>query len=149
MTLLEAVEEANLKAGIRTFRYARIDEWNSFQDSFKFIDYPAHVIVPIRTNGSWVAPGMRRKGVAIIEGWVVQRIPEDTTDFRTQKAEDLYLEPMKQLAMKFIRHMIDSDIVDPEVNNISDSIRPEYMWLSTGLFGAAYTLQLPIVETVC
>lgn len=147
MTILEALTEANDTAKIRTMAFANIAEFNSFQDSFTFQDYPANVIVPPSISGT--RTNNRNKAVVALQGWVIQRIPEDTDNYRSIKIEETYMKPMREKAIKFINALLDTDIIDPEVENISWTVRPEYMWLPNHLFGVSYTVNIPINTIVC
>lgn len=147
MTLLQTIEQANTAAGIKTFSFARIDEFNSFLQSFNELDVPAHVIVPFQTNGVWLN-GMR-KVVVPLQGWVLTRLHEDTNNFRSKEIECDYMDPMRKLARNFLREVINSDLTDPEVEQISDTIRPEYAFLNYHLFGVSYTCNWPVIQSVC
>lgn len=147
MTILEAIEDANEAAEIRSFRFANFDEYNKFLESFTFEDYPCNVIVPVETRQEWL--NNRVHNVAVIQGWMLRRIDTDTNVIKTREAEVQFVQPMRQLAMKFIRRLLDSDIIDPEVERVTSNIKPEYGQLSARLFGVSYTLNLPIAESVC
>lgn len=147
MTILDALTEANTAAGIKTFSFANLQEFNSFIDSFKALDYPINVIVPIPLNGN-ILPS-RTKDNLSIQGWMITRINEDTNNYRSAKIEDDYIHPMRKLAKKFLVKLSETDIVDPEVDNIAYSIRPEYMFLATHVFGVSYTCTLPINSKIC
>jgi len=51
-TLLENVEWSHAQAGMspKSFQFARLDTFNEFKDSFKFVDYPAHLTLPWGTK---------------------------------------------------------------------------------------------------
>lgn len=147
MTIAETIEQASNDANIRTFAYANLKEFNAFADSFKFNDYPANVVVPFENPGTWL--NGRRKSVLNIQGWVVTRLSESPENYRTAKVEAIYLQPMRALAIKFMRKLVESDLVDPEISEINDNIVPEYMWLDSGLFGVSYSIRLPISESIC
>lgn len=147
ITILEALTEANKEAGIKTFSFANLQEFNSFIDSFKALDYPINVIVPIPLTGN-LLPN-RTKDNLSIQGWMLTRIKEDTNNYRSSKIEEDYINPMRRLAKKFLVKLCESDIVDPEVDNIAYSIKPEYMFLATHVFGVSYTCTLPINSNVC
>lgn len=144
-TIIQAVKKANLDAGIRNFSYARIDEFSAFMESFKELDYPRNIIVPIETRGTWAKAGQYNR-IAVIQGWMLTRIKSDTSELRTAAAEEVYIEPMRQLAKAFLSNLTECDIVDPEEENISDTIKPEYAFLSSGLFGVSYSMNLPVTE---
>jgi hypothetical protein len=147
MTVLEAIKNANKCAGIRTFVFADLRTTQSFFDSFKSEDSPFHCMVPFENRGTWKTG--RRASIAPIQGWVIQRIGEDTNNWRHEKVESDYLEPMRAKAKSFLISLISSDIADPEVDNITDIIRPEYMFLNQHLFGVSYSVNLPLTESAC
>lgn len=148
MTVLDAIKDANDSVPeIVGFSFARIDEFNAFMKSFEYTDYPRNIIVPFQNNGTW--QGGFRRGVIPIQGWIIRRIPVDRLEFRVASVEEDYMEPMRSLAKRFIKHLINSDIVDPQVDEITDTIVPEYQLLKQDLFGVSYTLNLPIIGSVC
>ena len=148
MTVLAALQEANTNAGITTaLSFANIKEFQSFQDSFGFSTYPVNVVVPYTFNG--VNRSGRNSVKVPIQGWVIQRIPEDTNDYRTADIESLYMAPMRVKAIKFINALLDTDVVDAGVEDVAWTVRPEYMFLPDHLFGVGYTIDLPINEKVC
>jgi len=148
-TILEAVTEANTAAGIRTMSFANLQEFQSFMDSFTFQEWPVNVLVPFTVNGTTNMNTGIRKAVVPLQGWVLTRVTEDPNDYRSKAFEEKYLNPMRTLAKKFIKQMTNSDIVDRDVDSISDSIVPEYMFLNAHTFGVSYTLNLPIRDNVC
>lgn len=147
MTAFEAIQEANTAAGITTLAFANIREFNEFMDSFNYADYPVNVVVPFTSNG--VHTGGRRKATIALQGWVLKRVSEEPLDLRSQAAETAYIEPMRALAAKFIGKLLQTEIIDPEVENVQDSIRPEYAFLAAQLFGVSYTVNLPVVANQC
>lgn len=147
MTILEAIEESTNKAGIPTMAFANLRGFNAFMASFNYDKYPVNVVVPFDDNGQW--SGALRKSVIPLQGWVLRMIPRDGLDIRTAQAHREYVEPMKRKAIAFIRALLDTDVVDPEGLTPTDSIRPEYAFLSNHLFGVSYTINLPIVRGVC
>lgn len=151
MTILEHIEQANDAAQIRSFRFARIDEFNAFMQSFTFNDYPCNVLEPFTTSGVWL--NGRTKTTVPMRGWVLKRINQDTTNFRTASVESEHLAPMRDLAKAFIKNLLSStdaeDVVDPEVEEVSFTIRPEYAFLADHLFGVSYTINLPVREGIC
>lgn len=148
MTFLDAIEEANAEAAIHTLAFANIKEFQSFLDSFNFEDFPVNVVVPFTDNGTHT--GGRRQGTIPLQGWVLTRISDEPLDLRSRKAEHDYIQPMRRLAKKFINKLLDTDVIDPERSDgVSDSIRPEYAFLSAHLFGVSYTCSIPIEENIC
>lgn len=146
-TILDAINEANGCAGIQTWRFANIKEFASFMESFTFDDYPINVVVPFTSNGTHI--GGRRTSVIPLQGWILTRVMEEPLDLRSQEAESKYIQPMRNLAVKFINRLLQSDIVDPEVESVTDTIRPEYMFLSGRVFGVSYSCNIPVTQYVC
>lgn len=148
-TILQAIQQATEDAGIRALSFASLQEFNAFMDSFRFEDWPRNVVAPPSINGAFRGTnGIRASETLILEGFILRRISEDTNDWRSVKIEPDYIEPMRVLARKFIRRMLDSEIVDPE-GEASYSIVPEYMFLNQHLFGVGYRAQIPIMKNVC
>lgn len=149
ITILQALELANEAAEIRSFAFADIREFNSFNDSFKFEEYPVNVVIPFSINGNLNQEQIAVKQVVAITGWILTRISEDTNDVRKKELEAKYMEPMRGLAKLFMKLLASSSIVDPEVQQLAYTIRPEYYFLKDHLFGCAYTINLPIQARVC
>lgn len=147
MTILTAIQEASASAGLK-LSFANIKEFQSFMDSFVYADYPINVVVPFTSNGVTTSAG-RRKATIPLQGWVLTRIPEEPMDLRSVVAEANYIQPMRAKAIAFISELLEKDIIDPEVENISDSIRPEYAFLEAQVFGVSYTINLPVVGMIC
>lgn len=148
-TILEAITTANNEAGIRTLSFANLQEFQAFMDSFQFVEYPINVVVPFTVNGTTNMTTGIRKAVVPLQGWILTRVSEEPEDLRTKAAEEKYLHPMRVLAKKFIRRFLESDIIDAETNSVTDSIRPEYMFLNAKTFGVSYTLNVSIRDNVC
>jgi len=149
MTVLTAIEQANHDAGIRTLSFANIREFQSFMDSFLFQEWPVNVVVPFTVNGTNNLQNGIRKSTVSLQGWVLTRVEEDPNDYRSKAMEEKYLEPMRKLAKTFIKRLLESDIIDPQVQTVSDTITPEYGFLNAKTFGVSYSLQLPVVDNVC
>lgn len=150
MSLIETIEQAATDAGFRSFVYADFETEGEFQaviQKYKFEEYPLLLIPPFQSNGTWNQG--RRKGVLQIRGWAVKRISEKTVNYRSNELEVSTIEPMKVLARKFIKKMIESDLYDPMVENVQDTIRGSYQFTNQHLFGAYFTVNLPIIESVC
>lgn len=150
MTILQAIQRANNLADIRNFSFANLAEFNSFMDTFTHLDYPCHVVEPFTTSQIWL--NGRVKTTVAINGWMVKRIDTDTTNFRSAKIEEEHLQPMREKCMAFIKELLHDDdtvLVDPEVNEISVTIKPEYALLPARVFGVSYSLVLPVVEGIC
>lgn len=147
MSILEELQEANKAAKVKDLSFANLQEFNSFMDSFTFLEYPRNIVVPFSLNGTFVAN--RVKDVIPLQGWMITRIKEDTNDWRSVKLEPDYIAPMRSLARKFLIHLLNSDITDPEVANVSYSITPEYMFLSSHLFGVSYRMNWPVAGKLC
>lgn len=149
MTLIETAEAANKAAGIRTMAFANIREAQDFMASFTFQEYPVNILLPFTVNGTNNLTSGIRKAVLPLQGWVLTRFTEDPNDMRTRKSEDKYLSPMRTLAKKFIKRFLESDIIDPETTSVTDTIRPEYLFLNQQTIGVAYTANIPIRDNVC
>jgi hypothetical protein len=147
MSLLEALQEANNIPGIKGLSFAQLQEFASFQDSFNFEDWPRNIVVPIVLDGT--LSSNRAVEIIRVEGWMVTRINQDTNDYRSVKIEPDYIAPMRAAARKFIVALADSDLTDPQSENISYHIESEYQWLHTHLFGVFYTMRWPVRSNVC
>jgi hypothetical protein len=147
VTILQSIQQANTEAGIRALSFANLQEFNAFMDSFNFEDWPRNVVVPPVVNGTF--NGIKAAETLVLRGWVLRRIPEDTNDWRSVQLEPDYISPMRDFARKFVRKMLDSDIVDPSRDPASYTITPEYMFLNQHLFGVSYQAQIPIMKNVC
>jgi hypothetical protein len=147
VTILQAAQEANTAAGIRNFAFANLTEFNSFKDGFNELEYPINVMVPFTVNSQFLSRGI--KNSVLIRGWVLTRLREDTNDFRSLKIEPDYINPMRELAMTFVRRLLDSDVIDSEVENVNATFVPEYQFLDSHLFGVSYSLTLPTKAHIC
>lgn len=147
MTILQALQQANNEADIPTLAFANIQEFNAFMDSFNYDDYPVNIVVPFTSNGTTL--NGRRKAIIPLQGWVLRRIPEEPLDVRSVAAEHDYIAPMRAKAVKFIAKLLETDVIDPEVEGVTDTIRSEYAFLANHLFGVSYTVNVPVVESVC
>lgn len=147
MTVIEILKSATDEAGFKGLSFANLQEFNSFMDSFNFNDYPRNVIVPYPLNGT--LKDNRKKKVIPLQGWALLRIAEDTNDWRSINLEVDYIQPMRVLVEKFVTKLAESDITDPEIEDITYSIRPEYMFLSSHLFGVSYTINWPVGSKYC
>lgn len=150
MTILEAYELANKKAGIPTATMAKIDEFQAFVDSFKSDTYPVNNVLPFVSNGTTNELGIRR-AVLPIRGWILMPIKSAAEDYRSLAGEREYIQPMRKLAIKFLKELYKTDIIDPEglAKGITDTITPEPAFLNILLFGVSYTVNLPIIERAC
>lgn len=147
MSILEELQEASKAAKVKDMSFANLQEFNSFMDSFTFLEYPRNIVVPFSLNGTFAAN--RVKDVIPLQGWMLTRIKEDTNDWRSVKLEPDYIAPMRSLARKFLIHVLNSDLTDPEVPNVTYSITPEYMFLSSHLFGVSYRMNWPVHSRLC
>lgn len=147
ISVLQALEQANDIPGIKGLSFASLQEFNSFKDSFNFLDWPRNIVVPIPLDGT-IEPN-RTAEILNIQGWMMTRLNEDTNDFRSVKIEPDYIDPMRRAARKFILGLVNSDLTNPQVANIGYRIVPEYMWLDAHLFGVSYTLRWPINGKLC
>jgi len=149
MTVIEALQQANEAAEIPNLSFANIQEFQTFMDSFEYDDYPVNVVVPFTSNGVHNERGIRKSTIPL-QGWVLRRIPQDGNDYRSQAIEADYLNPMRILAIKFLKNLLRTEIIDRDGNpEPRDTIRPEYAFLNAHLFGVSYSIQLPIVENAC
>lgn len=149
-SLIETIEQVSKDVGIRSFVYADFETEQEFQsviEKFKFEEYPLLLIPPFNDAGVWT--NGRRKGILQIRGWVLKRVSHDTNNYRSRSLEVTTIEPMKHLAKKFNKNIIDSVIADPLVSNVSDSVRGSYQFTNKHLFGASFTINLPITEIIC
>lgn len=147
MTILETIQQATNDAGFKGLSFANLQEFNAFMDSFQFEEYPRNVVVPFNTTGRIASN--RIKSVLTIQGWALTRISQDTNDWRSVELEPLYMQPMREKVRKFFLSLVNSDILDPEVSDISFTTKPEYMFLAAHLFGISYTISLPISQKLC
>jgi hypothetical protein len=147
MTILEAIQEATDASGAKGLSFANLQEFNAFNDSFAFEEYSRNVVVPFKINYTFT--NNRVKGILILQGWMITRINQDTNDWRSVQLEPDYINPMREQAVKFLKHLLSSDIVDPEIENVTATITPEYMWLKDHLFGVSYQANIPISKMVC
>lgn len=146
-TVLQAIQEANTAAGITTLAFANAQEFHAFMDKYEYTDYPVNLVLPFTISGTNL--NGRRKANVTINGYVLRRIPEDTNDWRSLPVETAYIDPMRTLAIKFIKNLLDTDIIDPEVEAVNDTIRPEYIHTSAHLFGVSYTVTIPTIQNIC
>lgn len=147
MSILECIQEANTNAGIKGLSFAQLQEFNAFKDSFTFLEYPRNVVVPFTLRG--VIKNNRKKKIIPLQGWVLTRLREDTNDFKSVKIEPDYIQPMRALAEKFIVQLLETDVTDPEQEDVSYSVNPEYMFLDAHLFGVSYQVNWPVAGKIC
>lgn len=147
MTTVEALQQATDDAGFKGLSYANLQEFNAFVDSFQFLDYPRNVIVPYKLNGT--LKNNRKKKTILIQGWALLRIPQDTNDWRSIGLEKDFINQMRVKAENFLVGLANSDLTDPEQEDIKYTIDPEYMFLSAHLFGVSYTMNWPVVASIC
>lgn len=148
MTILEAIQQSTADVkDIKGLSFANLQEFNAFMDSFNFEDWPRNIVVPPVVNGTF--SGIKAAETLVLRGWILRRINEDTNDWRSVKLEPDYIEPMRVLARKFIRRMLDTEIIDPSREQATYTITPEYMFLTKHLFGVSYSAQIPIMKNVC
>lgn len=148
MSILETIKQASTDAGFKGLSFANLQEFNAFMDSFTFLEYPRNVVVPFNLTGTFGQQGKKNK-VLQLQGWALTRIAEDTNDWRSIDLEPKYIQPMRDLAEKFMASLVNSDIINPEAVDISYSIKTEYMFLAAHLFGVSYTINLPISGRIC
>ena len=147
-TALGAVEAANKAANIKptSFRFATMDEWNSFMDSFGGLDYPCHVCEPFESNMLWL--NGRIKTSMPMSGWFLMPYRGEINELRSRKVEQDYFIPLRKIAKDYFRHLLDSVIINQEDDQITVNLVPEYGFLSRKLLGISYTVRLPIIEQV-
>jgi len=148
-TVMDAIRWASAKAGINEVVLANISEAQKFIDSFKANQYPINVIIPWTMNGTTDKNTGIRNAVIPFQGWVIMRTKENQIDYRSVKVEDLYIQPMRVLAAKFIKNLLKTDVIDLQVLKVTDTIKPEYFFLNQQLMGVSYNLNLPVISNVC
>jgi hypothetical protein len=148
-TVMDAIRWASAKAGINEVVLANISEAQKFIESFKANQYPINVIVPWTMNGTTDKNTGIRNAVIPFQGWVITRTKENQIDYRSVKVEELYIEPMRILAAKFIKNLLKTDVIDLQVLKVTDTIKPEYFFLNQQLMGVSYNLNLPVISNVC
>lgn len=148
MSLLEALQEANQIDGIKGLSFINLEHEHAILvDSFEFLDWPRNIVSPPIIQG--VLKSNRSKEIVIINGFMVTRINQDTNDYRSVQIEPDFIAPMRQAARKFIIGLANSDLTDPEVEDISFTIKSQYRWLANHLFGVYYTMRWPVRRGVC
>jgi hypothetical protein len=147
MSILDTLLEANNTAKIKKLSFANLQEFNSFHDSFTFLEYPINVVIPFNITGRIL--NNRVKKILIVEGYIFTRVNQDTNDARSPEMERDFIAPMRVLAEKFILSLSNSDLIDAEVEPINYTIRREQMYLASHLAGVYYRVDLPILGRVC
>jgi hypothetical protein len=146
VTILEAIQAANPTDC--TFAFANIQEFQSFTQKYSYQDYPVNVVFPFDIAGTSEQNTGVRKAVVTINGFIFTRVSEETNNYRSLTMEDV-INPMRDLALEFIKNLINSEIVNRNVQNISDTVRPVYAELPEHYFGVSYSVQLPIIQNIC
>ena len=149
MTVLEAIQQAHIEAGmtIKSFMFANLSEFKLFWDSFNVNDVPVNILVPFESNGRYVR-GQRKASIPL-QGWILTRVKNDRFDYRSAKVEEDYIKPMRDKAITFLSGVVNSEVTDPEVDEPSDNIKPEYAFTAHRLFGVSYRMTWPVVENLC
>lgn len=148
MTILEALKHATKKAGFNTeLQFASIQTFETFNNSFRFDQYPINILVPYDTTGSDVGPN--RKVILLLNGWVLTQIRKDQNITREAQIEEHVIAPMRKMAVKFLRTFYQSEFIDSEAGPITDRISPVYNFTNMGLFGVSYQASVPIIENIC
>ena len=146
MTILEAIQAANPTDC--TFAFANIQEFQSFTQKYSYQDYPVNVVFPFDIAGTSEQNTGVRKAVVTINGFIFTRVSEETNNYRSLTMEDV-INPMRDLALEFIKNLINSEIVNRNVQNITDTVRPVYAELPEHYFGVSFSVQLPIIQNIC
>lgn len=148
MSLISAMITANEAAfeSPDCFHYTNLQEFNSYVDGMEATDYPVNIVLPYKITSTYRPPFSF--DTAIIRGYVVRRIEEDTNDWRTIDVEFKYISEMRELARQFIKEMLLQDLVDNK-RDAASTMDPEYMFLHPHLFGVLYTLNLPVMQKLC
>jgi len=146
VTILEAIQAANPTDC--TFAFANIQEFQSFTQKYSYQDYPVNVVFPFDIAGTSEQNTGVRKAVVTINGFIFTRVSEETNNYRSLTMEDV-INPMRDLALEFIKNLINSEIVNRNVQNITDTVRPVYAELPEHYFGVSFSVQLPIIQNIC
>lgn len=150
MTLLQAIQSANTATGYDSdqLRFVATEqEFNSYIDGIGYSSMPYNVVLAPTFSGARTSS--RNVATVNITGFFFRRIAEDTNDFRSIEIEDTIMQPIRAAALKFINALLDTDIIDPEVDRVAWRLEPRYQSLATHYFGYYYTVTLPVTETVC
>jgi|SRR6478609_153886 hypothetical protein len=140
-------EVSDNRTKVKNLKYARIENFNAFKNSFVTQDYPVNVVVPIPESGT--NTGNQLKTVLQIQGWILTLIPDDVAASMDDEKAEEYIGPLRIQARKFLNGLGYIKIVDPEVRNIVHTIKPEYAFLDMLLFGVSYTINLPVKFPPC
>ena len=148
MSLLDALQEANQIDGIKGLSFINLEHEHAILvDSFEFLDWPRNIVAPPIITG--ILKNNRAKEIVTITGFMVTRINQDTNDYRSVQIEPDFIAPMRAAARKFIIGLANSELTDPEVEDISYTITSQYRWLANHLFGVYYTCRLPVRHKLC
>lgn len=144
--ILDAITEANTAAGIKTLSFADLREFNSFVNSFTFLEYPVNVVVPFDVRTRFTMPQVQ--DTITLQGWVLMRIKQGTNDWRSPQLENDYIDPCRTLAKKFIRSILNNEFVD-QSKDAEATFKREYMFLSAHLFGVSYQATVYGISGLC
>lgn len=149
MSLLDALQEANnTVGGIKGLSFISLEhDVSILVDSFEFMDWPRNIVAPPIITGT--LKNNRAKEFVTITGFMVTRINQDTTDYRTVQIEPDFIAPMRAAARKFIIALLNTDLTDSEVEDVSYNITSQYRWLTNHLFGVTYSLRWPVRSGLC
>lgn len=149
MSLLEALQEANNAVdGIKGLSFINLEHEHSILvESFEYLDWPRNIVAPPSVRGT--LKNNRSKEIIPISGFMVTRINQDTNDYRSVQIEPEFIAPMRNAARKFIISLANSDLTDPEVEDITFTIDSQYRWLANHLFGVVYSMRWPIRKGLC
>ncbi len=148
MTLLDTLIDCAKKANCRSVVYANMATEQEFQaiiEKFKFEEYPLMLIEQITSNGTYSATTGMREAVVPLTGYVLTRLKEDTLNYRMHKLESEVIHPMKNIAKAFTRRVVVSGIINPS-GTVSDTITAAYQVTNKHLFGARFSISLPVID---
>ncbi len=148
MNILTEFTTANTTAGISTLAFGKLDEVQSFLDQYTTGQYPINLIVPPPFQVTF-GSGFMVKQTIQLRGLVLTRIDSQPVNYRSAEIEATYIQPMRELAIKFLKALWNSDIVDDEAKTMQALITPVYLKLNAHLFGVEYSCNVPLIEAVC
>ena len=133
------------------FVYADLNYANWLKEG-NYPNFPCLILMPVTISDQRQTSG-RLASTLEFEGYFLQAHTEETIQFDHLTKESDTIEPMRLLARKFIHHVDDSDLIDPETTGIGDKVKytPIYEMLDRHCFGVFAQASFPIVEntTIC